>query len=264
MNTTESATAVGRPTGPTPMKAMVTTKPIAPSLPELTPHQELALLARCLFAEGYDDHLAGHITFKQPDGTFLVNPFGLTWDELRAGDVMRMDADGRELDGPWTITPAITLHLELHRARPDVGVAIHNHSRWGTVWADLGRAPDIYDQTGALYHGGVAIYDEYWGSVDDPNNARAAVAAMGDADVCLLANHGVVVIGQDVEQAYLRATAFEWRCRQAWRVAAAGGGRPMNAEAARSYGDFFNRHPFTGLFPAMARRQLRQDPTILD
>ena len=249
---------------PTQMKAMVVTKPIAPPLPDLTPAQELALLARCLFSEGYDDHLAGHITYKQPDGTFLVNPFGLTWDELRAGDVMHMDADGNELDGTWTITPAITLHVELHKARHDVGVAIHNHSRWGTLWADIGRVPPIYDQTSALFHGDVALYDEYWGSVDDPTNAQAAVKAMGSANVGLLANHGVLVLARDIEQAYLRAMAFEWRCRQAWHVAAAGGGVPMNPTAARNYGDFFNTHQFTGLFEAMARRELRKDPTILD
>jgi ribulose-5-phosphate 4-epimerase/fuculose-1-phosphate aldolase len=231
---------------PTQMKAMKVTKAYAPALPDLAPAQELALLARCLFSEGYDDHLAGHITYKQPDGTFLVNPFGLTWDELRASDVMRMDADGKELDGPWTITPAITLHVELHKARHDVGVAIHNHSRWGTIWADIGRAP------------------EYWGAVDDPRNAEAAVKAMGDANVGLLANHGVLVLARDVEQAYLRAMSFEWRCRQAWHIAAAGGGTPMNRDAARSYGEFFNTHQFTGLFDSMARRELRRDPTILD
>lgn len=254
-------TETGRPTQ---LKAMVVTKPYAPPLPELVPAQELALLARCLFSEGYNDHLAGHITYKQPDGTFLVNPFGLTWDELRASDVMRMDAEGNELDGRWTITPAITLHVELHRARSDVGVALHNHSRWGTLWADVGRAPEIYDQTGALYHGEVAVYDEYWGAVDDPGNAQAAVKAMGDANVGLLANHGVLVLAKDIEQAYLRAMAFEWRCRQAWHVGALGGGTPMNRDAARAYGGFFNDHQFTGLFEAMARRELRNDPSILD
>lgn len=248
---------------PTPMRAMVTSKAIAPPLPELNRAQELALLARCLFDEGYNDHLAGHITYKQHDGTFLVNPFGLTWDELRASDVMTMNADGDEIGGEWTISPAVTLHVALHQQRRDVAVAIHNHSRWGTLWADIGRAPGIYDQTGALYHGEVALYDEYWGSVDDPANARAAVMAMGDANVCLLANHGVLVIGDDVEQAYLRAMSFEWRCRQAWHVAAAGGGRSMDPAAARNYGDFFNRHPFSGLFPAMVRRQLRRDPSVL-
>jgi ribulose-5-phosphate 4-epimerase/fuculose-1-phosphate aldolase len=248
---------------PTKMKPAAFDRAIAPALPPLTPAAEVALLARCLFAEGFDDHLAGHITYRQPDGTFLVNPFGLTWDELHASDIARMDADGNQIDGPWPITPAITLHVELHKARHDVGVAIHNHCRWSTLWADIGRAPEIYDQTGALFHGEVAFYGEYWGAVDDVRNAKAAVAAMGDANVGLLANHGVLVLGNGIEQAYLRAAAFEWRCRQAWHVAAAGGGRPMNPEAAANYGDFFNRHNFRGLFDAMARRQLRVDPTIL-
>ena len=143
-------------------------------------------------------------------------------------------------------------------------MAIHNHSRWGTVWADIGRAPDIYDQTGALYHGGVAVYDEYWGTVDDASNARAVAKAIGEANVGLLANHGVVVLGTDIRQAYLRAMSFEWRSRQAWRIAAAGGGVPMNRDAARTYGEFFSSHQFTGLFEAMARRELRRDPAVLN
>src|SRR6185312_11988316 len=92
-------------------------RPIAPPFPELTPAQELAVMARILYREGYNDHLAGHITYRQPDGTFLVNPFGLVWGELRASDIMSMDGDGNQLDGKWTITPAIQVHLELHRVR---------------------------------------------------------------------------------------------------------------------------------------------------
>jgi L-fuculose-phosphate aldolase len=252
------------PTGhPTQITAMVLTKPIAPALPALTPQQELALLARILWQEGYNDHLAGHITYKQPDGTFLVNPFGLAWGELKGSDVMRMDADGNELEGPWTITPAITLHVELHRSRSDLMVTLHNHSRWGTIWADIGRAPTIYDQTGAMYHGEVAVYAEYWGAVDNLENARAAVKAIGRANVALLANHGVVVAGENIEQAYLRSIAFEWRCRQAWHVEAAGGGKPMDPGAAATYGDFFNGHNFTGLFPAMCRMEIARDPSVL-
>ncbi len=239
-------------------------KAIAPPLPDLTPAQELALLARCLFSEGYDDHLAGHITYKQPDGTFLVNPFGLTWDELRAGDVMRIDAHGNELEGKWTVTPAITLHLAIHAVREDITVAVHNHPRWSTIWADLGRCPEIFDQTSAQYGGDVAICADYEGPVNDPDNAAAVARAMGQADVCLLANHGIVVLGSSVEQVYLRAMSFEWRCRRAWEVSVAGGGRPMDARTAKEFGAMFSRTSFPGLFAAMSRRELRRDPMLLD
>ena len=237
--------------------------PMAPPLPDLTSRQELALLARILHREGFDDHLAGHITFKQPDESLLVNPFGLPWDELRAADVMRIDRECHVLDGPWTVTPAITLHLELHKARHDAGVVIHNHPRWSTIWADIGRAPEIFDQTGAMYHGEVAVFADFRGPVDDTENAQAAVKAMGEADIALLANHGVLVIGPDVRFAYQRATVFEWRCRQAWHVAAAGGGHPMRADVAARFGEIFNQVAFPGLFEAMARRELRADPSIL-
>ena len=237
---------------------------MAPALPELSPRQELALLARMLHREGYDDHLAGHITYKRPDDTLLVNPFALTWDELRAADVMHIDREGETIDGPWTVTPAITLHVELHKVRHDAGVVIHNHPRWGTLWADIGRRPEIYDQTSAMYHGEVAIYEDYLGAVNDRENAREAVKAMGEANVCLLANHGVIIIGRDIRQAYDRASSFEWRCRQAWHVAAAGGGRPMRPEIAAKFGEMFNHLAFPGLWEAMARRELRADPTILD
>lgn len=238
-------------------------QPIAPPFPDLSPKQELAMLARILYREGYNDHLAGHITCRQPDGTFLVNPFGLTWGELRGCDIMRMDADGNRLDGPWTITAAIQLHLELHRSR-HVNVALHNHPRWGTLWADLRKAPVVHDQTGAMYNGTVAVYDEYAGAVDDAGNARAAVTAMGDADICLLAHHGVLIVGDNIREVYMRATSFEWRCRQAWHVVAAGGAQPMDPDVAFRYGELFRGNNFPGMFEAMARIELRADPSVLD
>jgi ribulose-5-phosphate 4-epimerase/fuculose-1-phosphate aldolase len=238
--------------------------PMAPALPELTPAGELALLCRMLFREGYDDHLAGHITYKQPDDTLLVNPWGLTWDEVCAADMMRIDLDGNVLDGPWTVTPAITLHTELHRARHDVGVAVHNHPRWGTIYADAGRAPGVYDQTSAMVAGEVAIYADYDGPVDSAENARAAVTAMGDASMALLQNHGVFVVARDIAQAYHRAITLEWRCRQAWHVEAIGGGKPLPAEVHERFGRVFDKVNFPGLFEAMARRELRDDASILD
>jgi len=66
-----------------------------PLLPELTPQQQVALLCRVLHREGYNDHIAGHITVKQEDGSFLANPWELTWAELTASDILRLDAPGQ-------------------------------------------------------------------------------------------------------------------------------------------------------------------------
>jgi L-fuculose-phosphate aldolase len=233
---------------------------------DVSPQQELALLLRTLFREGYDDHLSGHITYKQPDGTFLVNPWGLTWDEVCASDIARMDADANQLDGRWQITPAITLHVVVHRHRHDAGVVVHNHPRWGTIFADAQRVPRIYDQTGAMYSGEIALYSEYDGPVSDEGNASGAVEALGTADAALLANHGVMVIGKDIPEAYIRAMVLEWRCRQAWHVEALGGGVPMTDGVVRRLGALIDSVPdaFDGFFEAMARRVIRDDPSVLD
>jgi ribulose-5-phosphate 4-epimerase/fuculose-1-phosphate aldolase len=232
-------------------------------LPDLTPREELVILARTLWREGYDDHLAGHITMRQPDGTLLCNPWYLLWCELRPEHVIRIDLDGRVLEGDWPAPLGIPLHLALHKRREGVAVAVHNHSRFGVIWADAGRVPPVYDQSSALGGGEVVVVDEYDGPVNDPASAARAVEAMGDADIALLANHGVFILAGSVRAAHQRAVAFEQRCQHAWQVEAVGGGREM-PEPARSFFRRSNGEGFIGFWEAMARRELEADPTILE
>jgi ribulose-5-phosphate 4-epimerase/fuculose-1-phosphate aldolase len=246
------------------MTGSATGRQLAPALPELSPQAELALLARMLHREGYDDHLAGHITYRQPDGTLLVNPYGLPWDEVCASDMMRIDRAGTILEGRWTVTPAIELHLALHRARDDVAVAVHNHPRWGTLWADMHRIPAVYDQTSALVGGEIALFDEWRAGVNNVSEAEAAVEALGRGSMALLANHGVFVVADGIRLAHLRCITLEWRCRQAWHVEAAGGGVPIDAGRAQEFGERVESRGFTGLLEAMMRRELRLDPSVLD
>ena len=163
--------------------------------PDLTDREQIVLLARALWHEGYDDHLAGHITVNQGDGTLLCNPWLLTWAEFGPEDVIRIDLDGNVLEGDWPAPLGIPLHLELHKARPGIGWALHHHSRWGTVWSDMKRVPPIHDQTGAGGGGQLVLVDEYDGGVSNVDAAAKAVALMGDAELALLAHHGVFVLG---------------------------------------------------------------------
>lgn len=234
-----------------------------PLLPELSPQAELALLCRVLFKEGYSDHIAGHISYRMDDGTMLVNPWELAWDELTQSDILTLDERGKVIEGGWNVTPAINLHTEIHARRPDVKVIIHNHSRYGTVWANAGRVPPVYDQTSAQVSGELALMDEYNATVNETSEGARCAELFGDHKWALLANHGVLVVAGSISQAYLRAATLEWRCRTAYEVEALGGGKALPPGVAEPLGDMIDGNGFPFLWEAMARRALREDSTIL-
>lgn len=234
-------------------------------MPDLTPAQEIAVLARALWNEGYNDHLAGHITMNMGDGTLLCNPWLLRWDELRPEHVIRIDLEGNVVEGDWPVPLGIPLHLQLHKIRPGVQVAMHNHPLWGTVWSDIGELPPPYDQSSSLGGGKAVLVDEYQGAVNAADAARNAVLAMGDAEMALLAGHGVFVLGSTVRAVFQRAVALEQRCEHAWYVRAANGRResplPESWLARQGASD---GNGFIGFFEVAVRQVLREDPTLLD
>jgi ribulose-5-phosphate 4-epimerase/fuculose-1-phosphate aldolase len=139
---------------------------------------------------------------------------------------------------------------------------MHNHPRYGTIWADAGRIPPVYDQSSAQGGGELVLVDEYEGGVSNADFARSAVEAMGGADLALLANHGVFVLGSSIRAVHQRAVALEQRCRNAWHVEAIGGGNPLTGSVA----DVFRRSDgtkFIGFWEAMVRVEIEADPTLL-
>ena len=122
--------------------------------------------------------------------------------------------------------------------------------------------PPVYDQSSALGGGEIVLVDEYTGPVNSAEAAAAAVEAMGDADIALLANHGVFVLGSSVRAVHQRAVALEQRCAHAWQVEALGGGRQL-PEPARSFMQKSDGNGFIGFWEAMARRELELDPGVL-
>ncbi len=195
----------------------------------------------------------------------LCNPWPLLWNEFCADDVIRIDLEGNLVEGSWAVPPGIPLHLELHKARPGVEVALHNHPLYGTVWADMGEVPPILDQSSALGGGRLALVAEYDGAVDDSGSAAKAVAAMGDAELVLLAGHGVFVLGNSIRAVHQRAVALEQRCQRAWHVRAAGGS--MKSVLPSWYLERMEASTgdrFVGFWEAMVRQELRADPSLLD
>ena len=232
-------------------------------LPELSEAAQVALQCRILYKEGWDEHLAGHITYRLDNGNVLVNPWELTWDEITASDILTLDKDGNIVEGKWNVTPAIGLHLQLHELRPEIKVVMHNHPHWSGLWASMGRVPPIYDQTSAMVDGHLPLYDEYSGTFDDSSVTLAAAEALGDAKWALLVNHGTLIVGENLRQAHLRAITLEWRSKRAYQAELAGGATPLSDEQVTSLA-LADANGFPFLWEAMARRELRSDPHILD
>ena len=190
---------------------------------ELTDEQALACAFRILAGEGFAENLAGHITWQRPgDDTLLVNPWGLWWREVKASDVCRVDMDARVVAGQWDVTPAIHIHTELHRVRPDARVVVHNHPYHVTVLAALGLLPELVNQTGALFHGDLRFVQEYSGEVDSPDLGAELADLVGDAAVAILASHGVIVTGATIEEATYRAASLDRQCRLTYDVLVSG------------------------------------------
>lgn len=230
----------------------------------LSSRQQMVVAIRQLASEGYDDKLAGHVSVRdRNDGTILVPRVGSLWEEFTVDDIVRIDADGTIVEGEGNLNPTIVFHLELHKARPDIVCALHNHPPYGTLWACAGELPPLYDQTGANGGGVASIYAEYGGVVDSRESAAELAAAYGAADMAILVGHGTLISASSVAEALLRAQCFEHRSQKAWEVRSLGLPGVLLPEhhalhAARGaavYGHL--------LMVAYARRLRRTDPGAL-
>jgi len=188
---------------------------------DLTTQQELACALRILAHGGWRENLSGHITWATGDGGMWCNPWGKWWDEVTASDILRLAADGTVVEGKWDVTGAVFLHTELHRARPDAVIVVHNHPYFATLLAAMGEMPRLVHQNSCLFHDELAFVDEYAGVGDAASGAWLA-EQIGSASGILLAFHGAIVTGASIGEACYKAVTFERMCRLTYDILAAG------------------------------------------
>ncbi|MUM19219.1 class II aldolase/adducin family protein [Mycobacterium sp. CBMA271] len=203
---------------------------------DLTDEQALAIAFRHLATIGFAENMAGHITW-QPAGRpgMLVNPWGLWWQELTASDICEVDDNAQVVRGRWDVTPAIHIHTELHRARTDARVVVHNHPYYVSLIAALGELPILVHQTGALFLDDMRFIDVYDGEIDTPSRARDLVERIGNVNLTILANHGVIATGGNLAEAVYRAASVERVCKLAYHVMLTGR-KPSEMDRADMYG----------------------------
>ena len=228
---------------------------------------DLAACYRLVAAYGWSDLVFTHISARVPGGdhSFLINPYGLMFDEITASSLVLVDQDGNKRgDSPFPVNRAgFVIHSAVHAARDDAFCVLHTHTRAGVaVSAQAGGVLPISQQStfvlaSLAYHAyeGVALHD-----AEKPR----LQADLGDATYLMLRNHGLLTVGKSIPDAFLAMYLFESTCN-IQLAAQAGGplttvsqeivdgvGASMRAQTGGQGGAF--------VWPALLRKLDRMDP----
>jgi ribulose-5-phosphate 4-epimerase/fuculose-1-phosphate aldolase len=189
---------------------------------------DLAACYRLADLFGFSDIVWNHITARVP-GTerFLINRFGLRFDEVTASNLVTLNLDGEVIDPgsgdseEVVNSTGFVIHSAIHASRPDVQCVMHSHTEAGMAVSVLERGlePMIQDAM-PLYHR--VSYHDYEGlSVDTAERERLA-ASLGDNMVMILRNHGMLTCGRSVGEAFMYMYYLERACRVQLKVVSSG------------------------------------------
>lgn len=167
---------------------------------------------------GYSEGEAGHISLRDPvdPQTFWINPLGLHFAMIGPKDLVHLDAKGTILpDGNQAPINAagFAIHLALQRARPDINAACHVHSVYGKAYATFGKELEMLNQDACIFYKNQAVYSDFGGvALEDEEGFEIAEAANG-AKAVILQNHGLLTMGETVDEAAYLLTLMEKSCQ---------------------------------------------------
>jgi len=176
----------------------------------------LAACYRLVAAYGWSDLVFTHISARipGPEHHFLINPYGLMFDEITASSLVKVDQQCNKLhDTPFPVNPAgFTIHSAVHQVREDAGCVLHTHSRAGVaVSAQKGGVLPISQQSTIVLSS--LAYHDYEGIALRDDEKPRLQADLGNANYLMLRNHGLLTVGKTVADAFLHMYTFENTCR---------------------------------------------------
>ncbi|MEO7010643.1 MAG: class II aldolase/adducin family protein [Caldimonas sp.] len=200
--------------------------PAAEALAEGRVH--LAAAHRLAVLHELEEGIDNHFTMAVPghDGQYLILPYGLHWSEASASNLIVFDEQGRVLEGHGTLElSAQCIHAPIHRIT-GANVVMHTHQTWAmalNMLQDNRLLPA--SQTAALFDGQIAYDDDYTGLAATLEEGERLARAMDTRPIVFMKNHGVLVTGATVAQAYRRLYRLERVCRN--QILALSSGRPL-------------------------------------
>ncbi len=176
---------------------------------------DLACAYRLVAHFGWDDLIFTHVSARVPgpDEHFLINPFGLMFEEITASSLVKVDIEGKILlPSPYPVNPAgFTIHSCIHAARHDVGAVFHTHTVAGIAVSCQKEGLLPLNQVALGLYNGIAYHDYEGIALVEDEKARLA-ANLGTRAVMILRNHGLLTAGRTVGEAFLALFMLQKAC----------------------------------------------------
>ncbi|SPE34567.1 conserved hypothetical protein [Burkholderiales bacterium] len=229
---------------------------------------DLAAAYRLVALHGWSDLVFTHISVRLPgpDRHFLINPYGMLFEEITASSLIRVDQEGNKLQqSPFPVNPAgFTIHSAVHEAREDAHCVIHTHTRAGVAVAaqQCGVLPISQQSTFVLAS---LAYHDYEGVAFRADEKPRLQADLADKNFLCLRNHGLLTVGPTVADAFLGMYVFESACQI--QIAAQAGGALIEVRPAIVEGVAQAMKVQTGgmggafVWPALIRKLDHVDPS---
>jgi ribulose-5-phosphate 4-epimerase/fuculose-1-phosphate aldolase len=230
---------------------------------------DLAAAYRLVALFKWDDLVFTHISARVPGrhDEFLINPYGLMFEEITASSLVRIDLQGNKLDEtPFPVNPAgFTIHSAIHAARHDAQCVLHTHSLNGVaVSAQRGGVLPLSQQSIAVL--GNLAYHDYEGLALNDDEKPRLVADLGEKNFLMLRNHGLLTLGPSIADAFVAMYFLEAVCNIQIRAQAGGGDlipidqRIIDGAAQQVRQVTGGRGPGALAWPGLLRRLDRQMP----
>lgn len=229
---------------------------------------DLAACYRLADRFGLSEIVWNHITARVPGVAehFLINRFGMRFDEITASSLVKVDLQGNVVEGPEDVNvTGFVIHSAIHAAREDIVCVMHSHGPGGLAVSALAEGFLPMTQDGFMFYERVAYHD-YEGLSTDTSECQRLAANLGDKDVMVLRNHGLLTVGESVGEAFMRMFYLERACQTQMQILASGAQTELppveiRKHASKQYGQF---PPGKHEWPALLRMLDEQSPGYRD
>ena len=219
--------------------------------------KKLALACRILGTEGHDDLNLGHLSARAPDqgNVMHMKGRGLCLSEIQEEDLVTIGFDYKKTAGSREAHGELPIHIEIYRRREDVNCVVHTHPLYATAFSATGQTLRPINNEGVMFADPLPYFDVVTDLIVTPEMGKALAEKLGDEKAVILKNHGIVVVGESIEQATVRAYLLEKTIKTLFVAKVLGEPRwTEDTEAEKKAGRIFTGPKIEMMWQALVRQ----------